>query len=347
MPLLRILILSDGRPGHFNLSEGIAAAAGRDLTTEITRIDVRRGKWSGALLAAMSTAHLPAAVMLQKIYGISPAQLPPVDLVVSAGAETLAANIWAARILAVPNIFYGSLRLFDPQDFALVLTSYARQATRPRHQLALKPANYDPDANTPDITPEPPPHRAPWPPNTAALVVGGDAGKVRFAPGDWDRLISFLEELHHLQGTRWLVANSRRTPDAISDRLATCAKSSTTGIMEFLDVRTAGAGTLIPLLRRSDIVFCTADSSSMLSECIWLRRPVLSLGPDVCPLPKDERQYRGWLEQNRWTAEMRIADLTAERAARTASRLSPLTTNPQQDLASVLRRFLTQLPMPN
>src|SRR5262245_53604138 len=61
----RILILSDGRPGHYNLSEGIAAAIERLGPAETARVDVRRGRWPGAVLAGLVRARLPAPLMLR------------------------------------------------------------------------------------------------------------------------------------------------------------------------------------------------------------------------------------------------------------------------------------------
>src|SRR5262245_46573612 len=112
MSATRILILSDGRPGHYNLSEGIAAAIERLGPAATTRVDVRRGRWSGAVLAGLVRAGLPARTMLALVYGLDDRELSPADVIVSAGAETLAASAWLARLRAVPNVFYGSLRLF-------------------------------------------------------------------------------------------------------------------------------------------------------------------------------------------------------------------------------------------
>ena len=338
---LRLLILSDGRPGHFNLAEGIAAAVARLRPVEIERRDARRGRWPGLAAAGLANAGLPPAVMLRAVYGLDAATLSPADLVVSAGAETLAANVWIARINSAPNIFYGSLRAFRPTDFALVLTSYERNADRPNHALFLKPSQLDPDT-LPAST-----HRAPIardaPPPLIGLLVGGDAGTIRYAADDWTALLDFVVDLHRQCGTRWFVANSRRTPDAISDRLAALASGGDSAIERFVDVRSAGPGTLGPILAAADAMIATDNSSSMISECAWARLPVLGVSAAGAALPEDETLYRAWMMREGWTATLPIAQLAHDRVLDTLARLRPLGHNPQADLAALIRSRIPTL----
>ncbi len=327
----RILILSDGRPGHFNLSDGIAAAVERLGPSVTVRHDVRRGRWPGAVAAALTRSRLPSRAMLTSVYDIPEAEFPACDLIVSAGAETLAANVWLARSRGVPNIFYGSLRLFQPCDFTLVLTSYARNANLPRHALALKPSRLDPDSLGP-----PPPTPDFAKPTTLGLLVGGDAGAIRYEREDWNGLIELMSATTRQNGVRWLVANSRRTPTHFSDAVAHLAREVESPITRFLDVKTAGPGTLPQILEASAAVLCTADSSSMLSECIWARRPAVAIAPNRCPLTPDEAAYRSWLRNSRWCAEVSIRTVTPDLLQSAIAGIVPCSNNPQMELAALL-----------
>ena len=331
MPPTRILILSDGRPGHFNLSEGIAAAIERLGPATTTRHEVRRGKWSGAVLAAMTRSRLPPAHMLAAVHGIDAAALPGCDVIVSAGAETLAANIWLSRLRGVPNIFYGSLRMFAPTDFQLVLTSYSRNAAKPRHVLSLKPSRLDPDTLGAPMV---------GAPRTMGLLIGGDAGPIRYTVKDWAALLVFMRAMAAQRGVRWQVAYSRRTPDSVSDALGTEAAQPGTAITRFLDVRSAGPGTLSELLATCDAVACTADSSSMISECVWARRPALSLAPAACSFTPDEQAYRNWLDASGWCRQLDISSATADVAQATLATLTPIQHNPQASLADLIAERL-------
>lgn len=346
MPPTRILILSDGRPGHFNLAEGIAAAVERLGPSQTFRMDVRRGRWSGATLAALTRARLPARRLLGLVYGVDDPDVPGCDLIVSAGAETLAASIWLARLRRVPNIFYGSLRLFSPTDFALVLTSYARNANRPRHALALKPSRLDPDSLPPAAGGAADAGAAPRP-AALGLLIGGDAGAVRYTDAEWRGLTEFIRAMRKSRGTRWLVANSRRTPDHVSDALAALADGDRACIETFLDVRTAGPGTLPALIAACDAMVCTADSSSMISECIWARRPTVAIMPAAFPLDRDERGYRDWLQQQKWYVEIGLDHLSVATFDVVLEMISPLTGNPLNELADLIAARVPRLAGPS
>ncbi len=332
MPNLRVLLISDGRPGHFNLSEGIVAAMARRRPVLIERLEVKRRSFvSGRLVAALLAAGVPARTPLWLAHGLDPDAVPAVDAIVSAGAETMPANVCLARMLSVPNLFYGSLRAFRPSWFALVLTSYSAQARHPHPLMTLKPSRLDPDT----LPVLPARIGADCPPQRAGLLIGGDGGGTRFNEADWNTLLELLSATHAAWGTRWIVSNSRRTPDAVGDRLA--ALVSTDGAVErFIDVRSAGTGTLGELLAASELVAVTADSSSMLSEAVWSRRPVLALAPAVHEMTPMEAAYRAWLEGDARCRTLPLATATPARMIEAAAGIVPLPGNPLDDLASLL-----------
>ncbi|MEQ8825597.1 MAG: ELM1/GtrOC1 family putative glycosyltransferase [Filomicrobium sp.] len=337
---LAILLLSDGRPGHFVLSEGIVAALGRLKKPQVKRLDVKRPAWMPArVLSWLVNVGLPPTVVLRFIYGISPSALGNPDIVVSAGGNTLAANIAAARIAGAPNIFYGSLRRYRASDFALVMTSYARDADAPNRMMWLKPTRLDPDAFAPDDSHETKLNDE----MPLGLIIGGDSGTISYSGRDWDRLLGFVEAHHTATGQTWFVANAPRTPDVVSDRIAALAGPASGAIQRFIDVRTAGPGTLGILLGNCQAVLCTADSSTMLSETVWMRRRVIAIEPLSFALPSNEASYRDWLEESGWVRRMAIADLTPDAVTDALAGLSPLEANPLDALADELRRRFPDL----
>jgi mitochondrial fission protein ELM1 len=339
MASIRILILSDGRPGHYHLSEGIAAAIARRRPVEIVRHDIRRRGWPGRLLAMLVNRNTSPARLLRVVYGLHESRLPKADLIVSAGAETLAASICIARLTGAPNIFYGSLRRFLPEDFALVLTSYAQASMQPRHVLALKPSELDPDT-LPTRTRRPGPGR---PPSLAGLLIGGDSGAIRYLDGDWKKLFGFLEASHAAHGTRWIVSNSRRTSPTVSEALHKWAPRPECPIHEFIDVRASGAGTLLKVFQQAEAIVCTGDSSSMVSEAIWARLPVLGVTPERHRFTPEEEAYRSFLIGSGWCRSTPIAALTPEVFLAALGEITPLKDNPLDRLAGLLAERLPQV----
>lgn len=343
---LTALLLTDDRPGHYHRAEGILAAIARLRQVETTRVSVHRRRWMpGRVLAALiNNAGVAPARILNLAYGIDAAALPRTDLVVSSGGNTIAANISAAKLLGAPGIFYGGVRQFQPHDFALVLTSYGGHARRPRHRMTpLMPVPLDPDAfqHSPDDKFGPD-----RPPRIAGLLIGGRAGTFRYRSRDWERLLAFVADMHIQHGTRWIVSNSRRTPGAVSDEIAERAAKGGGPISSFIDVREAGHGTLQRLFADAQAIVCTEDSSAMITEAVWLRRPVIGVAPLKSGFAEREGWYRAHLAANGWTRSIPIAELSPAHVLAALAKIRPLSANPLDLLAATVRECLPELFAP-
>ena len=325
---IRTLLISDGKPGHYHLADGICAALARRRTLDVTRLAVKRPAWLPArALSSLTNAGAGGRATIPWALGFAARPVPACDLVVSAGGDTLAANVALAKLYGCANVFYGSLRRYRAEDFSLVLTSYADRARLPRHAMTLKPSAFDPDTVAARL-------EQPGGVPIFGLLVGGDSGTVRFGEDDWSRLTGLVGDTSG-GARRWVVSNSRRTPDAVSDAFARMAEQDRARV-QFIDVRTAGAGTLGALFAASDRIAVTVDSSSMISEAVWARKPVVALLPQQAGLPTLEQGYRDWLAGNGWVAAVPLAEATAGTLDAAFGRVAPLAGNPLDALADLL-----------
>lgn len=334
MDELVTLLLSDGRPGHTQLSRGICAAVQRYRPLRIFEIDVRRPRWLPArMLSALTNAGRPFADTIPRLVGL-PDAVPDCDLIVSAGGDTLAASVGLAKAHNCPNVFYGSLRRYKPLDFSLVLTSYAAKADRPNHAMTLKPSAFDPDTL-------PRRHLASGNLPVVGFLIGGDSGTVRFGDADWQRLLALMSTLV-ARSQRIVVSNSRRTPHTMSTALVALTQSSA-DIMTFIDVREPNSMALVELFAACDAIAVTLDSSSMVSEAIWARKPVVVLAPAIATLPPLEQHYRDYLSEHGWSTTLALTEADPEALMQRIDATQPLTSNPLDDLAVLLKRRLPQL----
>ncbi len=282
---------------------------------------------------------LPACSKLG--YGIDAASVSRAELVVSAGGNTLAANIAAARLLRAPNIFYGGVRGFRPEHFSVILTSYGGHAARARHHMTpLMPVPLDPDCfpRTTDV--ELGPDR---PPQTAGLLIGGNAGTFRYQPHEWRRLLDVITDLHAQRGIRWIVSNSRRTPAAVSDEIARRGADAGGPIACFIDVRAQGPGSLQQFFTQAEVVVCTADSSSMITEAVWLRRPAIAVAPLQWGFGEGEGWYRNHLAARDWVRSIPIAELSPQRLLAVLPEIRPLAYNSLDLLAASIKECIPGL----
>jgi uncharacterized protein len=346
MKPLRILLLSDGRPGHYHLAEGVCAALRRLRPVEVVTVDVQRRKRGPTrLLMRLLNAGLSSpAIVLRLGYGLGRAELPAADIIISAGGDTIAANAAGARLLGAANIFCGTLRHAAPLDFSLIISSYARHERLARHIVCLKPTAMDPDAlgRPKDIPAFGPAH----PPRLAALLIGGDSGLFRYSREEWHSLLAFVTAQHAAHGTRWLISTSRRTPEWVADAIGQIRGEGKGAIAELLDYRKAGPGTLPRLMARADAVLCTEDSSTMVSETIAARLPVVGVAPLHHSFKSEEADYRSLMIERRWARFMPLVQLTPESFLAALSEVTPLAGNHLDSLARMLAERLPEIAGP-
>ena len=342
MTPLRILHLSDGRPGHYHLAEGVIAALERLRKVDTTTLQIRRRRMVPVrYLRKLATADWCAPdTLLSMGYGLDAGDISPADLIVSSGGETLPANVAAKRILGAANIFIGSRRNVAPEEFSLIVSSYARQAKTPRHLVTLKPSALDPDAlGRPVHVPH---YGMDRPPKLAGLLIGGDSGLFRYAEEEWHRLFAFAREVARAWGTRWLVSTSRRTPPAIAQAAFDLAKDKDV-VADFIDYKLAGPGTLSKIFSRADVIVCSEDSSTMVSEAVWSRLPVVGVSPKTHSFKLEESEYRQMMLKNGWCRFLPIEDVSVERFGKLLAEVKPLDENPLDRLAGQIRTRLPQL----
>lgn len=342
MSALRILHFSDGRPGHYHLAEGVIAALARLRTTETETVRITRRRMVPVrYLRMLATVNwCSPETLLSMGYGLDAANLPAADLVISSGGETLPVNLAAKRLLGAENIFVGSTRSVDPQEFSLIVSSYARHKNLPKHLVTLKPSAVDPDAlGRPAQVPKYGPEN---PPKIAGLLVGGDSGLFKYKDEEWHRLFAFAREVSQAWGTRWLLSTSRRTAPNVAQAAFDLAKDKDT-VADFVDYKLAGPGTLTKIFSRADAIVCTEDSSSMISEAAWARLPVIGVSPAHHAFKPEEREYRQFLKHKKWCSFLPIARLSIDRFGAALGEVEPLSENPLDHLARDLKARLPGL----
>lgn len=335
---LKGLLISDGRPGNYHLAEGLIAAIGRLRPVEVTRLEISQHRWTPTrFLAFLSNRGVRPEAILRLGYGLSSDVVKSADFVASGGGDTLGANVAFARLFGVPNYFYGSGKHFDVKDFDLVFTSHAAVATGPRHVRTMKPSPIDPDSVIlPSLSRS-------QPPTLIGVLIGGNTSSIKFSESDLVRLVNFMSDMHAATGATFYVSNSRRTPQKLSEALVRLTEEADSAIHKFIDVRFAGNGTLRELYANSSAILCTADSSSMVSESVWLRRPTIAITPSNFSLDASELEYRSFLESKGWLRTMPIADLAPDVVLAKLHSITPIVENGLDLLADVFRQRQPEL----
>ncbi len=323
-----ILLLSDGRPGHFRQSEAIALALGRRMETKVERLDLIKPRIVPRRLARYAARFLPPRFVLAWLYGIT--TIPKADVIVSAGGNTLAANIALSKLTGARNVFTGTPRHVGGAKFALVLTPYKSQANFPNTAYALKPCALDPDAFAT-------PKRWPATPFRIAVFVGGPIPSADFKDADWQALAELMRTVARDHDARFILVTSRRTPDAFYAALDPIISRKDI-VDKFIDHRAAGTGSIAEAYA-ADAIWATSDSMSMITEGVAARRPVIVLEPAVTKPFRDNEAVASLAADNR-LAVLPVRTATPEQVAAKLGTLEPMKENHLDRLADIAAAVL-------
>lgn len=339
-PPLKILRITDGRAGHHRIGDGIVAALSRRQATRVSTLSVRRPRWlPPRYLSRLINAKVSPRFLLRRIYKIDPDQIPKCDVIVSAGGDTMAANIAIKRLHDIPhNLFYGSLRRYKAEDFSLILSSNIAAAGLARHVFTLKPSRIK-TASSPKIDAAARPVSA----HKIGLVFGGNTRTIQHSMRDVEQILDFVKDMYRTHGTSWVIANAPRTPNRISDRLAQFAQIFPDDVVSFIDFRVTGLGSIEPMFAQTQVIISTADSSNVISEAVWTKTPCISVMAQKGRVEEKETGYRQWLKANNWIRELRVSDLTKTTYQTALDEIQPLNYDPFEKLADELQRALPEL----
>lgn len=341
---MKLLVLRDKKPGHFNQAEGVALAIGRLAPTEVARIDVRPSWFAhdDVRKIIMRRWGRDARYWLKAMYGIEADSFEKPDVIVGSGRPTVAAGILISRAFGgVPFVYSGGIGGYDTREVSLMVVASPRAAGNPRSAWAPIPSIVDPAdyARPPRLDSFEKLRGA-----EIALLVGGTAYRKEWPQNEWEALVRLVRDVAREHGVRWRATTSRRTPDEVSARFAALAGEGV--LAEFVDYRTAGPGSVRALFG-ADAVVVTEDSMSMLVEGLTAGRPVIGLRSAKVHDGYASEAISAWAAKS-WAAPsfapslaiLPLGTVTAQQFATTLTRLEPPTLDVRGEIAALVAPVL-------
>lgn len=311
-------IVSEGSPGHVSQSVGLTEALSAIVPMRTVVVKGRakiRGWLRPVVRKIMGPAGQPLSEkMLHWVANLDiPAKSPVPDLIVSSGGK----SVFVARTLAgrygVPYVYIGERKPFPAELFHTVISPVPGEASDNSIDVELIP--------TP-VTPEVIAQKGAVQKDVWCMIVGGASRSHRFCKKDWVDLAEGMNALADREKIRWLLTTSRRTGAAAEAVLKELLKP------DFIEDAIWWADEprkeLYSFMARSEVLFVTQDSVTMVTEAVSSAKPVFVVYPEKVVSPRGSflPAYLGRLEKNRrieriCTSELKQSNLDEKR-------LSPL-----------------------
>lgn len=264
---LNLWLLTDGAPGHWSQSQGIADALAQQNDIEIWRVTlkVRSSLWKRLGRLCLPWIKSPN-YWLTRVYEL---ELPTVrpDMIISSGANTLLANALLARQQQVPNAYSGTLKGYDPSAYQVIFTVVGLGIPN-NCVLPLPPVPAE-IFNVPAVAMASEP--------LVAVLIGGNGAGYEFLADDWRAMAAWLKALAAEHGARLLLTTSRRTGVDVEHLLK--AELPADVLAQAVWWSDAPQAVVRDFLSRASMVVVTEDSLTMVAESIYARRQVFTLVP--------------------------------------------------------------------
>lgn len=281
MPKLNVMVLSDGRPGHFNKSRAVIRALRSQFEVSETWLNMElRISWARRMMAFILNAtgkNFRCLWLLYLAYRIdSIKQMKQPDIIISTGGNTMFANVLLAREFACPNLFVGGLRSIQAKNFWRVIHHKMYEPAPPHLHWPVTLVDID----RRELIEEAADFRsrlglkggAYW-----AFLIGGDGGGFRYTSKDMDDISRCIQLAYEQHGVRWLISTSRRTGSVNANYLKSLL--SPEWLVASYWTGDEGPNDYLAFLGLAERIVCTEDSHMMMTEAIAAGKPVLSVRP--------------------------------------------------------------------
>jgi KDO2-lipid IV(A) lauroyltransferase len=322
----RILILSDGKPGHVKQSESVAeqirgiktqyGREGMEYPTEKIEVQFKSGMhrrlfpWFAFFFIPWAQGHLRFLKFFFTPETAKAVEEASADFIISAGSSLVPLNFCLARdsraksiVLMKPSFPFNLFRI----DLTLVPAHDRGNIPAEAFRTLLAPSSLDPESLESDAAKLSPGLRDISKIRTSVFL-GGDTRQFKMKLADIQKLFESLEQ--NPEGGDYLATTSRRTSPEIAAYLKNTVRHQARCqgvIIAQEDSRKEVVGGMMAL---AEVLIVTEDSISMISEALRAGKKVVVLCFESKGLPTKHRRFREILAREAAIVTATPANLT-------------------------------------
>ena len=277
----KILIISDGIPGHFNQSNGVAL-----MIREICDCAITTHELSWVFYPLRSACNIFAKLLLRFnnkniargiLWMYSPINIQGHDLVIAAGGNTMPVSAAIKLAYSLPVIQLGSPRGLHSSMFNALVT-IEKYFDHPSNIVAtISPNLYSPAvcsnaAQEDNLS------------DHILFLIGGEGIGYSYGLDEWERMLDSIQSLHSKIKLPISIVTSRRTQPEVEDLFQSRLKNILGDYSAWFHHGDKNFN-LAGLLGSAKNIFVTEDSAMMISESISSGKPVTTLYPSNIKSP--------------------------------------------------------------
>ena len=281
---MKVAILSDDKPGHFNQSKGVVNLISEDIDLEYTvfssklKIHFLRSPLKIYQKFLAKNFNKTNAKKIIKMFQYL--DLRDFDLLISSGGNTIYHSAALSNLFKIKNIHIGSIKGINLDNFEAHITNEAVIDSPNNIITDLAPTRFKPDVKENSRS------------NKLLFLLGGNGAGYLYEKSDWINLINNIKDFAETTNISPIIVTSRRTnkihESLIFDEINTISDAASVWFH-----KTGENADLNLIFKMVDAVYVSEDSSTMTTEAISSGLPAFTLYPKSCnPSEKFNQQLK-------------------------------------------------------
>ena len=267
---MKVAIISDDKPGHFNQSKGVVNLISEDIDLEYTvfssklKLHFLRSPLKLYQKFLAKNLNKTNAKKIIKIFQY--VDLEDFDLLISSGGNTIYHSAALSNLFKIKNIHIGSIKDINLTNFEAHITTEAVINSPNNIVTDLAPTRFKPDVKEKSKS------------NKSLFLLGGNGAGYLYNESDWKNLINGIKDLAETTNISPIIVTSRRTnkihESLIFDEMYTISDNASVWFH-----KTRENADLNSIFRMVDAIYVSEDSATMTTEAISSGLPVFTLYP--------------------------------------------------------------------
>ena len=267
---MKVAILSDDRPGHFNQSKGVVNLISEDIDLEYTvfssklKLHFLRSPLKLYQKFLAKNFNKDNAKKIIKIF--QHVDLKDFDLLISSGGNTIYHSAALSNLFEIKNIHIGSIKDINLTNFEAHITTDAAIDSPNNIVTDLAPTRFKPDIKEKSKS------------NKVLFLLGGKGAGYLYDKSDWKNLINNIKDFVEIKNISPIIVTSRRT-NKIHESLIFDEINTISDVASVWFHKTGENADLNSIFKMVDAIYVSEDSSTMTTEAISSGLPVFTLYP--------------------------------------------------------------------
>ena len=281
---MKVAIISDDKPGHFNQSKGVVNLISEDIDLEYTvfssklKLHFLRSPLKLYQKFLAKNLNKTNAKKIIKIFQY--VDLEDFDLLISSGGNTIYHSAALSNLFKIKNIHIGSIKDINLANFEAHITTDAVLNSPNNIVTDLAPTRFKPDVKEKSKS------------NKSLFLLGGNGAGYLYDESDWKNLINNIKDFVDTKNISPIIVTSRRT-NKIHESLIFNEINTISDVASVWFQKTGENADLNSIFRMVDAIYVSEDSATMTTEAISSGLPVFTLYPkSFSPSEKFNQQLK-------------------------------------------------------